>query len=167
MERKPALHVAVSACLVGRACRYDGNHKLQDDAVRLLKKLSAHGANVVAVCPEELGGLGTPRPAAELDSPDADLVWNGQSRVREVKTRRCVTDAFKAGAIEAFELAGDCSLAILKDGSPSCGVHCVWSNGVKVNGRGVFATLLAKRGVRIISENEVHLVAGTDLVDVT
>ena len=155
----PTHSVAVSACLIGRECRYDGTHKLQDATVLFLKKLRAQGTKVVAVCPEELGGLGTPRPAAELESPDANDVWCGRSRVREVETGKCVTDAFKTGAIEAFDLARGCSLAILKEGSPSCGVNCVWSNGAKVNGRGVFATLLLRRGVKIYSENELHLVS--------
>ena len=125
----------------------------------VLEATSAQGVHVVSICPEELGGLGTPRPAAELERPDAREVWSGRSRVREVKSRKCVTAAFKSGAIAALELAEGCSAAILKEGSPSFGVHCVMSNGAKVNGLGVFATLLSTRGVKIYSENELNFVS--------
>jgi uncharacterized protein YbbK (DUF523 family) len=141
--------IVVSACLLGRRCRWDGGHK-DDPAVRA----AVAGRDVVPVCPEELAGLGTPRPPAELRGGDAEAVLEGRARVVTVAENEDRTAAFIAGARAALRqaLASGAREAILKDGSPSCGVRTVHRDGREVSGQGLLAVLLKSNDLAVRGE---------------
>ncbi|MGE4299194.1 MAG: DUF523 domain-containing protein [Desulfovibrionaceae bacterium] len=136
----------VSACLAGVACRYDGT-AVPCDAVRELVRQG----RALPVCPEQLGGLPTPRPPAELVG----------DRVR-TRQGQDVTEAFARGAEEALRLALDagCVGAVLKARSPSCGRGRVYDgtfSGVLRPGHGLFAALLLAHGFIVHTEEDVAL----------
>jgi len=154
-------HIAtVSACLLGAACRYDGQSKATEAALRWQREMEAAGMRVVAVCPEELGGLGTPRPAAELRGGDGADVWRGRATVRRVADGADVTAAFRAGAERAWALAAGAETALLKARSPSCGVGRTHIDGQVALGDGVFAALLRERGVAVQTEDDIAAAGG-------
>ncbi|HKD66477.1 MAG TPA: DUF523 domain-containing protein [Candidatus Binataceae bacterium] len=144
-ERGP---IVVSACLLGRPCRFDGKDKFTPELAFLLE-----GRNVTAVCPEELGGLGTPRAACQLQNGDGTDVLEGNARVISVDGIDR-TQAFLSGATAALEhaLAAGAREAILKESSPSCGVTRVYRDGALQSGQGVFAALLSRHGIRVTEE---------------
>jgi uncharacterized protein YbbK (DUF523 family) len=142
--------LVVSACLLGEPCRYDGRSR-SDARVAAITTTT----DFVAVCPEELGGLGTPRPAAHLVSGDGEAVWSGTATVRRVADDGDVTGAFKAGAEAAWALAEGAEAAILKARSPSCGCGATTREGAVVAGDGVFAALLRRRGVRVRTDEDL------------
>lgn len=136
----------VSACLLGCRCRYDAAAK---PCPEVLKLAARH--TLIPVCPEQLGGLPTPRIPAErrggrvLASDGAD-----------------VTDAFRRGAEEAARLYETlrCDAAVLKERSPSCGAGRIYDgtfSGKLLPGDGVTAELLRARGVKIYGETEIDL----------
>ncbi|MEM8711921.1 MAG: DUF523 domain-containing protein [Planctomycetota bacterium] len=136
-SREPVL---VSACLLGTSCTYKASHNR--DAV-LLADLAAQGLRAVPFCPEEHGGLATPRPAADL-SGSADAVLSGAAEVRTVDTGDDVTDAFLRGAQGALETCQRLGIrrAFLKERSPSCGCESTHQSGELVRGPGVTTALL-------------------------
>ena len=146
----PRRVVAVSACLLGERCRFDGRDKL-DDA--LVASLRAEGATIVPVCPEVLGGLGTPRPAAEIRGGDGDDVLDGRARVVVVETGRDVTEEFLRGARAALAIARSAGAteAVLKERSPSCGVAQVHRDGGPKPGSGVAAALFRRSGIAVVA----------------
>ena len=142
--------VVVSACLLGAAVRHDGRDKKSNHPV--LQRWLEEG-RVVSACPEMLGGLGTPRPPAEIVH---------SSGVRRVVTNagRDVTRAFERGAeaVAAEAAVHEVRLAILKSGSPSCGSSFVYDgtfSGIRVPGEGVTTALLRERGIAVFSEEEL------------
>jgi uncharacterized protein YbbK (DUF523 family) len=144
--------VLVSACLLGRECRYDGrsntDRPLQDE-------LRESGRTPVPFCPEEEGGLSTPRPPAWIESGDAGRVLDGRARlVTDAGTD--VTENFVAGAERALALCRARSIrhAYLKERSPSCGVCNTHVAGEVADGPGVTTELLTRSGI------EVHGVEG-------
>ena len=139
--------VLVSACLLGHACRHDGGHKR---SAELLRELELRDMQPVPFCPEEHGGLGTPRPSAWIESADAGSVVDGTDRVVDVDARD-VTAAFLRGASGALELcrARGIRRAFLKERSPSCGVACTHVAGLPTDGRGVTAETLARAGIEL------------------
>lgn len=144
------MKIAVSACLCGEACRYDGQAK-ECAAVNALAK--EH--ELVPICPEVLGGLPVPRPRCELV---AGAPGEGMSRVID-ETGADKTDAFAAGAQKAWEIArGEgCELAVLKAKSPSCGTGLVYDgtfSGRLVPGYGITARLFREGSMRVIDEEE-------------
>lgn len=134
------MKILVSACLLGVACRYDGCSRPDPRVIAL-----AHEHTLIPVCPEQLGGLPTPRIPAEYD---------GQAvRNREGKD---VTAEFRRGADEAVRLASllHADLVILKDKSPSCGVGKRYSgrfDGMLTEGNGMTAEQLKKADIPFIS----------------
>ena len=137
----------VSACLLGRACRYDGGTVERPGVRREVERLSLLGWPVLAVCPEELGGLGTPRPAAHLAGGDGEAVLAGAARVVLACDGSDVTAQFVAGARAALAAGAPAQMAILKARSPSCGFGRVTIDGDLRPGAGVFAALLRQAGV--------------------
>lgn len=139
--------VLVSACLLGRECRYDGRHNA-DDA--LARELEQRGLRAVPFCPEEQGGLGTPRPAAWIESKDAAAVLDGGDRVVSERGRD-VTAQFLAGARAALQACRehDIQRAFLKERSPSCGVCNTHVHGTLTSGPGVTAALLQRAGIAV------------------
>ncbi len=146
--------VVVSACLLGAPVRYNGAHKQSHHPV--LQRWIDEG-RVISVCPEVLGGLGTPRPPAEI-------ICVGDVRRVRTSEGRDVTVQFENGAGESLRQAAHAGarIAILKDGSPSCGSSYVYDGtftGTRVAGEGVAASLMRARGIRVFSENELDAAA--------
>jgi uncharacterized protein YbbK (DUF523 family) len=140
--------VLVSACLVGRRCRYDGVHNRD---LALEESLAAEGLEAVAYCPEEAGGLGTPRPAAWIETDGAAAVLDGRARmVRDDGVD--VTQGFLRGARGALALcrARGITRAFLKERSPSCGCAATHVAGRVLGGPGVTTELLTRHGVQCI-----------------
>lgn len=133
----------VSACLAGIKCKWNGKASPCAKVISLVKQGKA-----IAVCPEQLGGLPTPRPAAEqLKGKVVDAEGNDY------------TAAFRKGAKEGLKIAklAKCRVAILKSKSPSCGCGLVYdgtfSRKLK-KGDGVFAAMLKRNGIKISDEME-------------
>jgi uncharacterized protein YbbK (DUF523 family) len=142
--------ILVSACLLGAEVRHDGRHKRADHEV--LDRWRDEG-RIVSACPEMLGGLGTPRPPAEIT-------------LGRVFTNAGidVTAAFEEGARLTAEEAmlHGVRVAILKSGSPSCGSGFIYDGTftkTRVAGDGVTASLLRARGIAIFSEEELDAAA--------
>lgn len=139
--------ILVSACLLGVCCRYDGGSKPADEVIALADRFV-----LVPVCPEQLGGLPTPRPRHERV---------GEGVVSE--HGRDGTDAFRRGAEEALKIARitGCRRAILKARSPSCGAGEIYDGtfgGGIVRGDGVTAEKLKRAGIEVSTEDEVGIV---------
>ena len=135
--------VLVSLCLLGAACRYDGRGNGVD-----LSELMAR-CELIPVCPEQLGGLPTPRTPAERRG-DRVLTRDG----------RDVTGAFARGAEQAALLAGRYGIraALLKARSPSCGSGRIYDGtftGTLVPGAGVTARVLMDMGIRVFDEERI------------
>ena len=131
----------VSACLVGKACRYDGRSKPRPHIQAL-----AEQARCVLVCPEVMGGLPVPRCPCEIQG----------NAVMSREGRDC-TGEYKLGAQTAYEAAAEqgCRIAVLKARSPSCGAGRVYDGTFTHtlrDGDGVFAALLRSRGFTIFTE---------------
>lgn len=148
-----ATHI-VSACLIGAACRYDGRSKPSVSVAAQVDRWRGVGDDWVAVCPEELAELGTPRPAAELRGGDGSAVLAGQASVVRCSDGVDLTEAFVAGAVRAAELGQGALTAVLKARSPSCGCGQTSMDGEVRTGDGVFAALLRQRGVRVRTDEE-------------
>ena len=133
--------ILVSACLAGEPCRYSG----RDFPCPAVTVLVASG-QALAVCPELLGGLPTPRPPAEIVAGRVVTVVGED-----------VTAAYQAGAQLALQLAwqAGCRTAILKARSPSCGCGQIYDgsfSGRLIVGYGVFAALLKMAGIMVQTE---------------
>ena len=139
--------IVVSACLVGINCRYDGSSETMPELLALLEK-----KRIVPICPEQLGGLPTPRTPAKIQRGDGYSVLKSISRVIDIKGRD-VTPQFIKGAIEALNIARlvGAGEAILKDKSPSCGVNYIWEDEVLKEGKGVLTALLIDHGIKVSS----------------
>ncbi len=134
----------VSACLAGIKCRWDGEARPCQKVIELVKQGKA-----MPVCPEQLGGLTTPRTPAEQKE---DKVFT--------KDGKDVTAQFERGAEEALKIAKlvNCDGAILKSKSPSCGSGKVYDgtfSGKLINGDGVFAKILKKNNIKVFTEKEI------------
>ncbi|MEU1388659.1 MULTISPECIES: DUF523 domain-containing protein [unclassified Nonomuraea] len=149
--------ILVSACLMGRRVRYDGGAKTSADA--LLAGWRAEG-RLVVFCPEVTGGLPVPRPAAEIEGgAGGAAVLSGDARVL-ASDGSDVTAEFVAGARAALAAARSAGvrLAVLKEGSPSCGalaIHDGTFGGRRVPGQGVTTALLEAHGVRVFTEDQL------------
>jgi len=147
--------LVVSACLLGVPCRFDAVSKASEAVRAAVGTYRQRGGEVVAVCPEELGGLGTPRPAAELRGGDGEAVLLGEARVVRVADGGDVTNEFLRGARAAAELGVGATEAILKARSPSCGCGQAHRDGAPRQGDGVFAALLRREGVSLRTEEDL------------
>ncbi|MFB3067294.1 MAG: DUF523 domain-containing protein, partial [Planctomycetota bacterium] len=129
---------------------FDGGDKKTPD---LLDALQREGVEIVAFCPEEEGGLGTPRPAAVIEGGDGEDVLDGNARVVTRDGGRDVTDAYLEGARRAAERAAQsgCKVAYLKERSPSCGCALVHTSTGLVRGCGVTTAMLRRAGVAPVS----------------
>lgn len=137
--------ILVSACLLGLPTRYDGASKERPE----IRKLAQHNT-LIPVCPEQLGGLPTPRPPAEITEGDGKDVLDGGTDVINDQDND-VTENYVRGAQCALEIASlvDADLALLKEGSPACGVTRIKRNDSDVQGMGVAAALLARDGLKV------------------
>lgn len=153
----PRATVLVSACLLGEAVRYNGGDKRCTHAV--LQRWLAEG-RVVPICPEVAGGLPVPRPPAEIaGAAGGAQVLAGSARVVDVQGRD-VSLHFVRGAAEALARAQahGSRVAVLKEGSPSCGSshsHDGSFSGTRVPLPGVTTAHLRAAGVQVFSENQL------------
>ena len=148
--------VLVSACLIGENVRYNGRVKVNESG--WLKDWKRRG-RLVAFCPEVAGGLPVPRPCSEISGHDGRTVLYGDARVMNIKGKD-VTQYFLTGAQKALELARlhNIKLAVLKDGSPSCGSTYIYDgsfSGIKKPGKGITTVLLEENRIRVFSEREI------------
>jgi len=135
----------MSACLLGIKCRWDGKSNPCKRAISLFKK-----GNIIPVCPEQLGGLPTPRPPQEIQKNGRILNKDGKD----------VTKSFKKGARETLKLAKlfGAKEFIGKSKSPSCGFGKVYDGSFSdklINGNGVTSALLQKHGIKIKTEKDL------------
>jgi uncharacterized protein YbbK (DUF523 family) len=149
MEEKPPL--VVSACLLGVACNHEGRGSWRAMVAELAERY-----RLVPVCPEVLGGLSTPRPAAEIRGGEGCDVLDGEARVVNVEGED-VTGAYLRGARAALEVAraAGATRAVLKARSPSCGSVEVYDGTFSRRlqaGAGVTAAALRAAGIAVTSE---------------
>lgn len=135
----------VSACLAGCNCKYNGKDNTVDEIKEMVQKGEA-----ITVCPEQLGGLPTPRNPSEIQ------VIDGNIRVVN-NIGEDVTEQFIKGALKTLEIARKVnpSKIILKSKSPSCGVGLIYDGtftGTLINGNGITAQLLIDEGFSVISK---------------
>lgn len=136
----------ISGCLLGLACRYDGKTKpLPEDILYKLRQ----SYSLIAVCPEQLGGLATPRDAAE---------FNGNGFFTRDNTD--VTTAYQKGAAETLKLAHffGASRALLKEKSPACGFGKIYDGTFTktlTDGNGAAAHLLHQHGISVYGEHNI------------
>ena len=140
MEKEKIL---ISACLIGLNCKYDGGNNENSKLVELMKE-----KDLVPICPEQLGGLKTPRASAERK----------QEKVI-TKEGVDVTKEYQRGAEEVLNLAKKLNIkkAILKSRSPSCGIEEIYDGTFShtlIKKDGVTAELLKKNEIEVISSDE-------------
>ena len=133
-----------SACLLGVNCRYDGNAKPDEKVLKLAKE-----EILIPICPEQLGGLSTPRKPAEQQGEKV-ITKDGED----------VTENFNRGGQQVLRIAKllNIKTAILKQRSPSCGCGKIYDgtfSGKIIKGDGITAALLQKNGFKVISEEDL------------
>lgn len=149
-----SLRVGVSACLVGREVRFDGQHKRQ----RYVTDVLGGAFELVEVCPEVEAGFGTPREAMRLVG-DVD-----RPRLLTIRTGRDLTPALESWSAERVKDLAELDLDgfVLKAKSPSCGMERVRVYGdgggsASAKGQGIFARALADRLPLLPVEEEGRL----------
>lgn len=145
----------ISACLLGIRCAWSGDERYKNEQALGLFLTE----RLLPVCPEQLGGLATPRPPQEIQGGTGDDVLGGKARVFN-SAGTDVTDAFIKGAREVLKIAllSDISVFIGKSGSPACGCGQIYDGsfaGRTVKGDGVAAALLRRNGIKLISEEDL------------
>ncbi len=149
--------VLVSACLLGEAVRFNGGDMRCDDDI--LQRWRREG-RIISVCPEVAGGLPVPRPRAEIThGADGMQVLAGNAKVFD-SNGRDVTAYLVRGAEQTLEraCASRIRIAVLKEGSPSCGTGYTPDgsfNDTRGPNEGVTATLLQQAGIHVFSENQL------------
>lgn len=144
-------NILISACLLGVCCRYDGESKPLMQTVALMERF-----HLIPVCPEQLGGLPTPREPAERRG-NAVVTKSGADR----------TAQFCRGAEQTLHLAKlyGCRAAVLKERSPSCGSGEIYDgsfSGSLTGGDGVTAALLKANGIAVYGEREIEALLAED-----
>ena len=144
LDQRSVVMIIVSACLAGFPCRYDGKATIHEKTRELVK-----AGKAILVCPEQLGGLPTPRSPSEIK--------NGNVISKEGMD---VTKEFERGAAIVLEIANayGCKEAILKARSPSCGKGKIYDGnftGKIIAGNGKTAELLLKNGIDVKTEEEI------------
>lgn len=145
--------ILISGCLCGVNCKYNGENNLNENILKLLKE----GEEII-VCPEQLGGLKTPRVPSEIVGGTGEDVLKGKAKVL-AKDGEDVTEQFIKGAYETLTIAKNINAeyVILKAKSPSCGFGVIYSggfNGEKKIGNGVTCELLLQNGFKVKTEND-------------
>jgi len=146
LDSRTSPPVLISACLLGVRCRYDGNHSLCKALVRSLSRIRP-----IAVCPEQMGGLPTPREPANIIGGHGPDVMVGKAKCIN-RAGQDVTEQFVKGAHETLRLARltGAKVFIGKERSPSCGLKTPYCEAPGGLGTGVTASLLEKEGISVI-----------------
>ena len=145
MESEADMKILISACLLGVRCRYDGENKTYPGIEELARRHT-----LVPVCPEQLGGLSTPRPPSERQG-DRVVANTGAD----------VTMQYRRGAEETLRLCRlfGCEAAVLKERSPSCGKGSIYDgtfSGTLTEKDGVTVELLAAQGIAVFGESQIE-----------
>ena len=138
------MRIAVSACLLGENCKYNGGHNYNEKVASFIA-----GHEVIAICPEVLGGLTIPREPAEI-----------VDGIVSHKDGSSVDKEFRTGAQKALKIVMDnqVDLVILQSRSPSCGVDTIYDgsfSGKLIEGQGVFASLLRQNNIKMIDVSDL------------
>ena len=138
------MKIAVSACLLGENCKYNGGNNYSEKVHEFIK-----GHEVIPVCPEVMGGLPTPRVPSEIVK---GVVTNKEGII--------VDKEFRQGAKIALEkvLEKGADLVILQSRSPSCGTKQIYDgtfSGTKIPGKGVFGQLLFDNDIKVIDVEDL------------
>ena len=136
-----------SACLLGINCKYNGENNFRKDIYRIY--ITEGG---IPVCPEQLGGLPTPREPASFNGGDGKKVLSGNAKILGLETGRDLTENFIKGAEEVIKIIKEQEIkcAYLKEGSPSCGVNFVYYGKERADGTGVTTAKLKEFNINII-----------------
>lgn len=137
------MRVLVSACLLGKNCKYSGGNNKNEGVISFLKD-----KEIVPVCPEVEGGMPVPRSPVEIR----------EGRVISIEGKD-LDDLYRKGVAKVLGRMGHVDMAVLKSGSPTCGVHCIYDGtftGRKIKGQGLLAKALAQRGIPLMDEKEVE-----------
>lgn len=138
------MKILVSACLLGKSCKYSGGSNKNERVIALGEK-----HQLVPVCPEYSAQLPIPRPPAEILG---GRVFNNLGED--------ITEKFLDGAEKTLYIAEEygCRIAVLKERSPSCGFGTIYDgtfSGKTVSGNGITAQLLYDNGIRIFGESQI------------
>ncbi len=138
------MKIAVSACLLGENCKYNGGNNYNEKVVEFVK-----GHDIIPICPEIMGGLPTPREPSEI--------ING---VVKHKDGASVDTEFRKGAELALNkvITNGAEIVILQSRSPSCGVKYIYDgtfSGSLIPGQGVFAKLLKENSIRVLDVSDL------------
>jgi len=145
----------ISACLLGIKCAWDGKDNYKSDkAIELLDS-----EILIPVCPEQLGGLKTPRIAQEIQGGTGEDILDKKCKVLN-RNGEDVTEEFITGAKETLKIARLFHIKefIGKSKSPSCGCGQIYDgtfSGKLINGDGVTTALLKRNGIKVISEEDL------------
>lgn len=144
-----------SACLMGIKCAWDGKDRYKSEKVIEVSK----NESVIPVCPEQLGGLATPRASQEIQGYSGEKVLDGECKVMN-KEGEDVTEQFIHGAYETLKIAKMFSVKefIVKQKSPSCGCGKTYDgtfSGRLIEGDGVTTALLKRNGIKVITEEDL------------
>ena len=139
------MRIAVSACLFGDNCKYNGGNNYSEKVAEFVKE-----HEVIKVCPEVMGGLPTPREPSEI--------VDGAVKHKDGTS---VDAEFRKGAELALNkvISAGAELVILQSRSPSCGVNSVYDgtfSGTLIQGQGVFAKLLTENNIKVLDVSEIE-----------
>jgi uncharacterized protein YbbK (DUF523 family) len=145
----------ISACLLGVRCTWSSDDKYKNDRAIELSRVET----LIPVCPEQLGGLATPRVPQEIQGCTGEDVLDGKCKVLN-KNRENVTKEFIRGAEETLKIVRQLNIKefIGKSESPSCGCGQIYDgsfSGRLIKGDGVTIALLRRNGIRVTSEEDL------------
>ena len=146
------MKILVSACLLGRNCKYNGGNNLSPQVAAFLE-----GKEIVPVCPEVMAGLGIPRTPIEIVEGE---LKNRFGKSVDAPLREAVEQVMKLVRSQGI------TVAILKARSPTCGVHQVYDgtfSGKLVEGSGVLAQALLEAGCRVLDEEDIKSGKGDEM----
>ena len=145
MSETGEMKILVSACLLGRNCKYNGGNNYDENVVQFLQD-----KQIIPVCPEVLAGLGVPRTPIEIVN---GILLDRDGNSVDAALRRAVQQILEQVSGEAIECA------ILKSRSPTCGVRQVYDgtfSGTLTDGSGVLAQALSDAGYQVIDAEELE-----------
>ncbi|KKK52056.1 hypothetical protein LCGC14_3108770 [marine sediment metagenome] len=145
----------VSACLLGIKCAWNGKARYKNKKVIELLKNEI----LIPVCPEQLGGLATPREFQEIEKGSGDDVLDGKIRVKN-EIGQDVRRQFIRGAKEALKIARQYNIEVFvaKSRSPSCGCGSIYDGSFSkrlIKGDGVTVALFKRDGIKVITESDI------------
>lgn len=141
------MKIMVSACLLGKRCKYSGGDNRNEAVISFLKD-----KEYVAVCPEVAAGMPVPRPPVEIR----------KGRVISIEGKD-LDEIYREGVRKTLKEAGPVDMAILKGGSPTCGVHMIYDgtfSGTKIPGKGLLAQALYEKGIPLYDEKDMERIYG-------